>query len=403
MNNINPSAILRSTNEVRLTSVNTPQKKDIEKKTIAAGKEPFKSLATALNTSPLKGREITEGPPDEDEDFSFLQDVLCVAVNLASEFDEGTDTMTVVNHFDEDFNDLVQENASEFENVQEVKTQEKSSIVNAIVEHETIGKVDIVLTQDVTSLEEDMAIADIMMTDIDRLFEHATIRIMRQDGSFEVKLARDVTPEESRNSKPTDLGLVIGNRYFVHPKAELKAGSVITLHVNGQPMQLTVAHMRQDQADKLGAIYKGYVDQRFGIDVMKGKKDNYQLLVENFISERLMPKDLRHEYQKEKLNVNRSGFYISLSKLASDKKAAEDAALLKDARDRDVKADEIKRNAENKEIRKEEMKHDESKKMSVEEDTVTVMQAPIHEPSNRKPSAIRVKTSKKNSVGKAQE
>lgn len=391
MNELNNTSI-RATNEVRVPEIKQNPPKNTKNQTINdIGKNSLKSFTDSLNeNSSLEDWNIDEGPPDKDEDFSFLQSMLLD--------DPSEDEIVANNNEPEAMNDDAQDALSSSQNNENVKSPISLGNPNpGLDDLNSINNRLESLNSRSQGFKDDVAILDSCLQNWSMAFENATIMVKRDDGAFDIKFLKDATFQEKQNAKDEDVGLVIGNRYFVNPRAEIPEGSVLTFHINGQPMQLVVAYMTQEQANKLGTMYKGYVSQLVANAPAKEKESDQKHVERNAIAENLRPPFLRHvrEREPEKKTVGRSSA-PGVSQIEMDKNAEAAAVLQKARNEKDNMAADRKRQAESKEVKKETVKQDESHKVIAEgDDTMTVMQAPIKNPDNlRKPDVGRENRSK---------
>lgn len=401
MNNIKP-AVLQTSNEVRISPSQHKSSANTKDENInAAAKEAFQSLENDREDSAesLGDREVNIGPPeDEDEDFSIFEDMIFGLDETESKMTENIVNEQVSIETETAASEITQDSISILENEQEAEAEQTSVLINDFAKQGTLENVSVMIDKKMVSLMTSEANLDIMMENPKAALDNMTLDV-RHGGITVTKFVKDATPEELKNAKAEDFGMVVGNRHFRHPKSHFKAGDTVTLMVNGQQVQLRVEIMREDQVAKFEKMHKEYVDLRNGNQPVKEKKDDNKLVADNFNTERLKPKDLRHEHKKDKPEVRRTnGATISVS---TDKQAALEAARVKDAQDADNKADEIKKKAVDKEIQKGEIKHQDHIKESIEDDTVTLLQTSVQVP-DKKDQTVRVKTATK-TMRKAQE
>jgi hypothetical protein len=400
MNNIKPAVNPQISNEVRISSSENKSFANIKDENITAvAREAFQSQENDwkdIEVS-LVDLDVKIGPPEnEDEDFSFFDDMLSGVDEIESQTTISLDSVLETRS---EATDITKEFIPILEKEQENEARENSAFVKAFTNHESVKIVEKILDKEMVSLKASEANLDVMMGNPKVALDNTTVDV-RFQGVTVTKFVKDATPEELKKAKAEDFGMVVGDRHFRHPRSQFKAGDTVTLMVNGQQVQFRVEIMRDDQVAKFEKLQKEYVDLRNGNLPVLGKADDQKHVEQNKISEGLKPKDLRHEIKKDKPEISRTSG-ISIAKSDLDKNAALDAARVKDAQDADNKADEIKKKAIDKEIHKGEIKHQDQIKESIEDDTVTLMQTAVHVP-DKKDQTIRLKTATK-TTRKAQE
>lgn len=402
MNELNPT--LHTSNQVSLSSPrkqNTSPKDLKDKQIKELGVKSLKSLESSIDDiDSLVDRDINQEPFDDD--LSFLQDIISNTEEKISIGDEFEETKQSIANAKDENSELIQEYAPMLENAQEVETQETLNVVNASMQNEVLKKqegaskkqeivfnnAETVAKRAETSLGEIHALTNLMMKDKAKVIENTTITVRHKNLSV-LKFVKDATPQELRNAKPEDFGLVVGDRHLRHPNFKFKPGDVSVLHINGQPVQLRMEHMRQDQADKFQTIYKEHITQVLGNQPVNEKKDDQKLVKDGSFASHLQPKDLRLKLAPEKKQMV-SGAPAGPSQSELDKHAEEAADLLKARKEKDEIASARREKAELKEREHKEIQNEKS----TDNDTTLTMQAPGSR--QRKSDALPEPTKKKN-------
>ncbi len=223
--------------------------------------------------------------------------------------------------------------------------------------------------------------------------ERLRMTIQQKDGTFVKKSAQEMTPEDEANVVMK--GIEIGDRYFIIPNERFKPGDIVSLMVDGRMVQYEIAHMRQDQAEKLEKVYQSHLSQMANANSpeLKEKKDDRKIVDEGLLARHLQPKRSLRDGRIETVEVKRS-MAFAIRKGEQDKRSDEEAAAKKARDEKDELAWDRKKEA---------IKKEERLKTSAEEDSVTILQNPAQKNPGVKPSTMRVKTSVKNSIRKDRE